>query len=179
VKFSLTLLILLSIFNLSQQTFGQQKPFTLFTEDDGLANNGVRSITKDREGILWLGTENGLSKYDGQKFINIRKSDGLPGNRVWAVESDQKGKIYAACYNSGLAVIENSKVSRVIHLKSKFHDSFRQLYYSVNFQMLFVGTDFGIYVLKDSTLSEIPLKKDSKKKFVILRNCLNFIFEFC
>lgn len=146
----------------------QNKPFIHFTEDDGLANNGVRSITKDRDGILWLGTENGISRYDGQKFLNIRKSDGLPGNRVWAIASDHKSKIFAGCYHDGLAVIENNKVIKTYHIKARFPDSIRRLYYSDNFQMLFVGTDFGIYAFKDSIFYEMKYEKDSTTKYSVL-----------
>jgi hypothetical protein len=148
--------------------FSQNKPYLLFSEDDGLANNSVKSITKDQDGMLWLGTENGISKYDGQKFLNIRKSDGLPGNRVWAIASDHKGKIYAGCYHDGLAVIENNRVTKTYHIKSKFPDSIRRLYYSDNFQMLFVGTDFGIYVFKDSVFYEMKPEKDSTFKSSVL-----------
>jgi len=148
--------------------FSQNKPYLLFTKDEGLANNGVKSITKDQDGMLWLGTENGISKYDGQKFLNIRKSDGLPGNRVWAIASDHKGKIYAGCYHDGLAVIENNRVTKTYHIKSRFPDSIRRLYYSDNFQMLFVGTDFGIFVFKDSTFFEIPYQKESTCKSSVL-----------
>ena len=144
--------------------FSQNKPYLIFTEDDGLPSNEVKSITKDKDDVLWIGTENGLSKYDGKKFINIQKSDGLPGSRVWAVASDHKNKIYAGCYRDGLAVIQNGKVARILHIKSKFPDSIRRLYYSDTFQMLFVGTDFGIYALKDTTFFEIPYKKDSTVK---------------
>ncbi len=144
--------------------FSQSKPYLVFTEDDGLPSNVVKSITKDKDGILWIGTENGLSKYDGQKFINIQKPDGLPGSRVWALASDHKNTIYAGCYRDGLAVIQNGKVARTLHVKSKFPDSIRRLYYSDTFQVLFVGTDFGIYVLKDTTFFDIPYLKDSTVK---------------
>ena len=153
--------------------FSQNKPYLIFTEDDGLPSNVVKSITKDKDGILWVGTENGLSKYDGQKFSNIQKSDGLPGSRVWAVSSDGKSKIYAGCYRDGLAVIQNGKVARILHVKSKFPDSIRRLYYSDTFQMLFVGTDFGIYVLKDTTFFEIPYLKDS-----IVKSSITAIIEY-
>lgn len=50
-----------------------------FTEDDfrsltmqnGLADNTVPSIFKDKEGFMWFGTDNGLSRYDGRNFKNF------------------------------------------------------------------------------------------------------------
>jgi len=120
-----------------------------YTEDDGLANNDVRDLTKDEQGYLWIAAGNGLSKFDGNKFINFHTTDGLPGNMVWAVAHDEKNRIYAACYRSGLAIIENNKVVKVLHING--NDRIRKLYYSKQHHLLFLGTDKGIYALQDTT----------------------------
>jgi ligand-binding sensor domain-containing protein len=121
----------------------------IYNEDDGLANNDVRDLTKDEQGYLWIATGNGLSKFDGNKFINFHTTDGLPGNMVWAVAHDEKNRIYAACYRSGLAIIENDKIVKVLHING--NDGIRKLYYSKQHHLLFLGTDKGIYALQDST----------------------------
>lgn len=38
----------------------------LLTMQDGLADNTITSIYKDRDGFMWFGTNNGLSRYDGK-----------------------------------------------------------------------------------------------------------------
>jgi len=38
----------------------------------------VRCILQDRIGFLWVGTSNGLFRYDGARFIRFGKSEGLP-----------------------------------------------------------------------------------------------------
>ena len=55
---------------------------TIFTTNDGLPDNVVESILEDRRGYLWLGTHNGLSRFDPQTrtFRNYSESDGLAGN---------------------------------------------------------------------------------------------------
>jgi ligand-binding sensor domain-containing protein len=45
--------------------------FTHFTEENGLSDNQVFSITEDSNGMLWLGTQNGLCKYDGTTFTHV------------------------------------------------------------------------------------------------------------
>jgi len=52
------------------------------TTDDGLPHNMVRGILEDDQGFLWLGTENGLSKFDPrtETFRNFYTRDGLPSN---------------------------------------------------------------------------------------------------
>jgi signal transduction histidine kinase/ligand-binding sensor domain-containing protein/CheY-like chemotaxis protein len=53
-----------------------------YTTQEGLANDEVWSIYEDIEGFLWLGTSNGLSRFDPQAsaFQNFYDLDGLPGN---------------------------------------------------------------------------------------------------
>ena len=53
--------------------------FKLLSEQDGLCNNTIYTIEKDKEGKLWLGTSNGLSCYDPRTndFTNYSKNNGL------------------------------------------------------------------------------------------------------
>jgi signal transduction histidine kinase/CheY-like chemotaxis protein len=56
--------------------------FTVFTTREGLPDNAIKSILEDRHGYLWIGTHNGLSRFDPQTktFRNYFESDGLVGN---------------------------------------------------------------------------------------------------
>ncbi len=60
---------------------GENKGFRVFTENDGLASNTLRSIMEDKKGFLWVTTNGGISKIDGNSFkiINFDESDGLQG----------------------------------------------------------------------------------------------------
>lgn len=51
------------------------KSFTYFTSNDGLSDNQIHSIQEDSEGNIWLSTLDGVSSYDGQKFVNHTKID--------------------------------------------------------------------------------------------------------
>ncbi len=62
------------------------KSFTNFTIAQGLANNTVLSITEDKSGNLWFGTNGGgVSRYDGKSFTNFTTVHGLPDNSVTQV----------------------------------------------------------------------------------------------
>ena len=52
--------------------------FSHLTDKDGLSNNDVRSIVQDKDGIIWIGTENGLDRYDGYGFRNFFTDPGDP-----------------------------------------------------------------------------------------------------
>lgn len=59
--------------------------FEAFTTADGLPNNCVRNILGDRQGNLWLATNNGLSCFlpDKERFINFTCQDGLPNTQFY------------------------------------------------------------------------------------------------
>ncbi|MFM7091402.1 MAG: two-component regulator propeller domain-containing protein, partial [Bacteroidota bacterium] len=67
---------------------------------NGLLSNDVRTITQDREGYWWIGTDNGLQRFDGQNFTNFRHEEGnpgsLPSDRIFSVFSDSKGRLWVA-----------------------------------------------------------------------------------
>jgi hypothetical protein len=46
--------------------------------EDGLAQETVLAIAQDRDGFMWFGTQNGLSRFDGYRFINFRNIIGDP-----------------------------------------------------------------------------------------------------
>ncbi|PCJ81356.1 MAG: hypothetical protein COA57_14295, partial [Flavobacteriales bacterium] len=108
------------------------KSFATFTTAQGLANNNVYSITEDKDGNLWFGTEEGLSvkRVDGEKlvknndkikkagnkrkqlFINFTKTDGLPDNFICAIREDEQGNIIIG-NNFGLCVIPVEEAKRI------------------------------------------------------------------
>lgn len=168
MKRKLTYILIYLIFAQSFLTIAQIEPSITFTEDDGLAGNIVRDAIRDKNGLLWIGTDFGLSKYDGNSFENIYKSDGLPSNRVWALEADEIGNIYVGCYKGGLAIYRNDSIIKVLHQKGKFPDSFRLLHYSNYYKKLLIGTDNGLYILQDTIFIPVDFLKDSTKKTSIL-----------
>jgi len=163
-KTVLLFVLLIQVYLLSAQT----KPYIHFNENDGLPNSIVQSLVFDKAGYLWIGTESGLSKYDGQKFQNYYEKNGLPSNRVWSLAVDNSNRIYAACYNGGIAVLENDSIIKTFHINNKRPNSVRKLYFSRDFNALFIGTDYGIYVLKNDTIKEIEYEKDPLRKSSIL-----------
>lgn len=164
MKFILSVILTIILFSVCLPVSGQDKPFLLFNEDNGLANNDVRDIIKDNSGYLWIATCNGLSKYDGKTFTNFHVQQGLAGKWVWSVEKDDDNRIYAGCFSKGLTIIENDKVVKTLYLSESTKNSIRRLHYSSFHKLMFVGTDYGLYALKDSifTLLSYPNKAPIK-----------------
>ena len=61
---------------------------------DGLASNWVSAIMQDTEGVIWFGTDGGVSLFDGVSWKTYTQEDGLAGNSVVAITQDQGGVIW-------------------------------------------------------------------------------------
>ncbi|HEX7236429.1 MAG TPA: two-component regulator propeller domain-containing protein, partial [Gammaproteobacteria bacterium] len=70
------------------------------TTDDGLPQATVMTSLQDSQGFVWLGTEDGLVRYDGHELHRYARSrtekDSLPGNYVWQVVEDADTNLWIA-----------------------------------------------------------------------------------
>jgi signal transduction histidine kinase/ligand-binding sensor domain-containing protein/DNA-binding response OmpR family regulator len=68
------------------------------TTHEGLSQNTVRCLLQDRQGFIWIGTLNGLNRYDGRKFTVYRTQNAgtrpLSDNRIRALYEDKAGIIW-------------------------------------------------------------------------------------
>jgi ligand-binding sensor domain-containing protein/signal transduction histidine kinase/DNA-binding response OmpR family regulator len=79
-----------------------------YTPDDSssIQGNMIRDIYEDDEGIIWIGTKhNGLNYYlaDKKKFKNLSKTNGLPSNTIYSIQSDYNDNLWIGTHN-GLSV---------------------------------------------------------------------------
>ena len=65
-----------------------------FSVGVGLPSPTVEEILQGREGVLWLGTWGGLSRYDGEQFTIFTTEDGLTDNLVRCILEDREGVLW-------------------------------------------------------------------------------------
>jgi DNA-binding NtrC family response regulator/ligand-binding sensor domain-containing protein len=71
-----------------------------YTTADGLADNNVWSVFRDRHDQLWFGTLNGgISRFDGRSFHNYTTADGLVHDCVYAIAEDAQGDLWFGTRN--------------------------------------------------------------------------------
>jgi len=81
----------------------QQLAIRRYDVVEGLAHNTVTSIYQDKKGYLWLGTFEGLSRFDGYHFVNYGAPDGLGHLIINQVTEDRQGRLWAATNGGGVA----------------------------------------------------------------------------
>lgn len=86
--------------------------FEKLTTADGLSNNHITSILQDRDGFYWIGTVDGLNRFDGSSFRifrnNKRDSASLINNYCSYLLEDDNGDIWVGTYN-GISVFRKKK----------------------------------------------------------------------
>lgn len=70
--------------------------YTVYTERDGLASDRINCLYADREGRLWVGTNNGVDQWTGDRFTGFGKIDGLYASDVSAISEDREGNLWVA-----------------------------------------------------------------------------------
>src|SRR5438105_15950908 len=76
------------------QAFGQQLPLKHYNVEDGLGHSIVGAIYQDRKGYMWFATADGLSRFDGYRFVTYTVEDGLESNVVTCVTEDTQGRLW-------------------------------------------------------------------------------------
>ena len=73
---------------------------------DGLTSNNVNTIFVDNEQVIWVGTNNGIDRFDG-RWQSLRANDGLPAGAIRAIAQTTDGQIWAGG-DQGLAQLKRS-----------------------------------------------------------------------
>lgn len=76
--------------------------FRSWQREQGLPQNQIRALAQTREGYLWVGTDEGLTRFDGVRFISFRQREGLRCGRVRALLEDSEGTLWIGSFNGGL-----------------------------------------------------------------------------
>ena len=96
-KIFLAFLLFISAF--AANLFSQSLNFNNLTVKNGLSNSKVIEILQDKNGFIWIGTEDGLNRFDGYDFKiyrnNPQDSNSISDNNIWSLFEDKDGNIWA------------------------------------------------------------------------------------
>ena len=185
------LCIFLFLASLQSVCLANNAPVRVIGIDQGLSNNAVTSIFRDHYGFMWIGTYDGLNRYDGTSFKIFKNkwgdSSSLINNHINSITEDHTNKIWIGT-DKGLVVYDyaNSKISPV------YYRSFDNKLLRVNARIntlktdkdgnVYIAASDGLLICKNgSTVCErIDCLKNNKKCFVqtITIDHLNRVWVF-
>lgn len=87
--------------------------FEKYGVEQGLSSSKVYTILQDRNDLIWLGTESGVSRFNGAGFANFTAADGTAGSGVFSIAEDSLGRIWCGHLNGGLTMFDGKKFTRI------------------------------------------------------------------
>jgi signal transduction histidine kinase/DNA-binding response OmpR family regulator/ligand-binding sensor domain-containing protein len=101
--------------------------FNHLTTADGLPTNNVLSrVCRDSKGFVWIGTANGLSRYDGYSFKTYRNilndSSSISSSMIFMVKEDSRHRLWVGTYDAGLSIYDPVR-DRFVNFRPRPGDS--------------------------------------------------------
>jgi len=153
------LLLLLCSFIVKSQDYNQ------FNVDihHGLPSNTVYDFTIDKLNYMWFCTDRGLVRYNGYDCKIYTLTDGLPGNDIWGLQQDGKGRLWVLTISNKIGYILNS------HYHEVYTKNIHTALYPNNFivsnsdiKFFYLGqknfATNSLYVEKNDTLFETDIR---------------------
>lgn len=111
MKYILTLLFYLSVYSLYADSGT--------SVSEGLSNNSVKAIYQDDSGYMWLGTKNGLNRYDGYEIKSYYYDDGTTQkNDIVSILADSDGLMWLGTFNG--VVLFDPHINSFLNLENRF-----------------------------------------------------------
>lgn len=144
--------------------FGQPHQVVSLTTDDGMSNGSALCVYKDKRGYVYIGTDVGVDRFDGERFVKI----------PFIGESDsEKSDINCIVEESDETLLVGSQMG-LIRLDTRQLVMERIFPKEINFEVtsavkgsdgtVYVGTVNGLYVVKDHQVKAVDLFKNTKVK---------------
>jgi ligand-binding sensor domain-containing protein len=96
------LLIVAAVLARGTAAQARELPLRFFTTADGLGDNRVKRILLDSRGLLWVGTNSGISRFDGSQFQSFGVADGLPFPIINDLLETPEGDLWLASNGGGV-----------------------------------------------------------------------------
>lgn len=90
------LLVIAAVFMLASDSLAKRLPVTLFTSADGLGSGFVDYIYRDSRGFMWFCTRDGLSRFDGSRFVTYRIGDASSPPGIEIIFETRAGEYYVS-----------------------------------------------------------------------------------
>lgn len=191
LRMQLQCLIAIVLLTFSSTTFLQaQKPdlkFKRFSIDEGLSQGNINVIIQDRNGFIWLGTQDGLNRFDGYDF-QIYKPDksnphSLSHGIVKSLLEGKDGTIWVGTAGGGLNKYnpKTGKFTSYLHDESDLSSISNNAVYALyedKDSVLWVGTfGGGLCKFNKETQTFTTFKNKATDRYSLSGNAIRSIFE--
>lgn len=137
-KASFLLLLLLPILGRAQSY-----QFFNYSVPDGLCDNFAYTINQDRDGFLWIGTTQGLCRFDGKTFEQNFRGDSIPASIALCSHLDSRGRLWFG-HESGLISVLDKGIFTLLNPGEGLLSSVQAIREDSSGNILVLGQQTGI-----------------------------------
>jgi signal transduction histidine kinase/ligand-binding sensor domain-containing protein/DNA-binding response OmpR family regulator len=167
--------------------------FDRISADQGLSQSSVFSLAQDKKGFIWMGTRDGLNRFDGYDFIsyknNPQDTNSLSNNEITKIYVNTQGNLWIGTRGGGLNYYDQA-LNRFTRYENLNYENIVRDIFETGEGPLWVGTSEGLlksvrrlpngrYIFTNLTNSATytsegqPIPKTKANKSVISINCLS------
>lgn len=156
------ILLIFAVFIYALNCLGQSVAiFDKIDQSDGLSSNRITSIIKEENGFIWIGSENGLNRYDGNQLkVYNKQNSSISSNNINDVLLDSKGRILIATLGGGLNIYNQLKDEFLVYknnpsdIMSLPSNQLNTLFEDSNGN-LWLGSENGLCLFNEATNNRI------------------------
>jgi ligand-binding sensor domain-containing protein len=109
---------------------------------EGMLAGSVRALLEDRQGTIWVGGVQGLSRIDHMRVTHYSRSNGLSSERVQALAEDSQARLYIGTADGGLNLFQDGRFTSFTGEQGLPDNVIRALYVDAD-DVLWIGTHGG------------------------------------
>lgn len=132
--------------------YSQTFPFQHYSVEDDLASSIINCIFQDSRGYLWLGTENGISRFDGLRFTTIGIKNDLPDDFILNIGEDRHGLIWVATGKGGVcSLTPGGKLVKAYSIQDGLPSNSVMSIWATQDDIIWFGTSKGLAAFDGKT----------------------------
>ena len=147
-------ILLCLVLGLTQSAQAQLYDHVILDSESGIAGLQVNAISQDASGYLWIATNAGVSRFDGNNFKNYTIRNGLSENHAASIFCDAQNRVWVGHQTAGISVIYKDSIQHISEndglANNEVHDFFQD-----GSGTLWVSTFGGLSKYQNGTWSSL------------------------